>query len=152
RYLVRESAVGEPRIRELMANERLPPDELRARTDRLLFDTLKAATRQIPRYRSVRVDFDEKNVREAVVDRFPILHRTDLLERPAENYPESRGRWTTVGRTSGTSGTPLKVYRSLDSVRWENAFIERQFRWAGYRPGMARAYLRGDVVVPIQKS
>ena len=152
RYLVRESAVGEPRIRALLANERLSPEELRARTDRMLFDTLKAATRQIPRYRSIRVDFNVSNVREALVERFPILHRTDLLERPAENYPESRGRFTSVGRTSGTSGTPLHVYRSLDSVRWENAFIERQFRWAGYRPGMPRAYLRGDIVVPIGKS
>ncbi len=30
--------------------------------------------------------------------------------------------------------------------------IERQFRWAGYQPGMLRAYLRGDTVVPIDKS
>ena len=152
RYLVRERPVGERRIRTLLENERLPSEELRSRTDRLLFDTLKAATRQIPRYRSIRVDFNATNVREALVDRFPILHRTDLLERPAENYPRTRGSWTTVGRTSGTSGTPLQVYRSLDSVLWESAFIERQFRWAGYRPGMPRAYLRGDTVVPLDKT
>src|SRR5262245_9701972 len=80
RYLVRERTVGERRIRTLLANEWLPSGELRSRTDRLLFDTLKAATRQIPRYRSIRVDFNVRNVRKALVDRFPILHRTDLLE------------------------------------------------------------------------
>ncbi|MEJ0037129.1 MAG: hypothetical protein WDO68_13795 [Gammaproteobacteria bacterium] len=152
RFLVRESTVGERRVRSLLANERLPAEELRAVTDQLLFDTLKAAIRQIPRYRSVKVDFDAASAREALAARFPILDRTDLLGRSEDHYPQSGTRWAAVGRTSGTSGTPLKVYRSLDSVLWESAFIERQFRWAGYRPGMPRAYLRGDTVVPISKS
>jgi phenylacetate-CoA ligase len=152
RYLIRESTVGERRIRALLANERLPPEELRKHADRLLFETLKAATRQIPRYHSVRVDFNVTNVREALVDRFPIIDRSDLLGSRAQYYPKSRRSWTTVGRTSGTSGTPLSMYRSLDSILWESAFIERQFRWAGYRPGMPRAYLRGDTVVPIDRS
>jgi phenylacetate-CoA ligase len=152
RFLVRESTVGERRIRTLLENERLPPEALRARADRLLFDTLKAATRQIPRYRSIRVDFNAANAREVLAERFPIVERADLLGAPEEFYPTKRTAWSPVGRTSGTSGTPLKVYRSLDSVLWENAFLERQFRWSGYRPGMPRAYLRGDKVVPIEKS
>lgn len=154
RFLVRESTVGERRIRSLLANERLPPHELRPITDQLLFDTLKAATRQIPRYRSIKVDFNVANVREVLAERFPIIGRAELLGGAGEFFPKAGATypWTAVGRTSGTSGTPLKVYRSLDSVLWENAFIERQFRWGGYRPGMPRAYLRGDTVVPINKS
>jgi phenylacetate-CoA ligase len=154
RFLVRESTVGERRVRSLLANERLPPEELRPITDRLLFDTLKAATRQIPRYRSIKVDFTVDNVREVLAERFPIIGRTELVGGAGEYFPKAGSTypWTAVGRTSGTSGTPLKVYRSLDSVLWENAFIERQFRWAGYQPGMPRAYLRGDTVVPIDKS
>ena len=153
RFLVRESTVGERRIRTLLENERLSPEALRARTDRLLFDTLTAAIRRIPRYQSIKLDFNVGNVRDVLADRFPIIDKNDLLERSGEHYPKTgTGPWTAVGRTSGTSGTPLKVYRSLDSVLWESAFIERQFRWAGYRPGMPRAYLRGDTVVPINKS
>jgi len=154
RFLVRESTVGERRIRSLLANERLAPEELRPITDQLLFDTLKAATRQIPRYRSIRVDFTAANAREVLAERFPIIGRAELVGGEGEFFPKAGSTypWTAVGRTSGTSGTPLKVYRSLDSVLWENAFIERQFRWAGYQPGMPRAYLRGDTVVPINKS
>ena len=154
RFLVRESAVGERRIRSLLANERLPPEELRPITDQLLFDTLKAATRQIPRYRPIRVNFNVGNVRQVLAERFPIIGRAELLGGAGEFFPKAGATypWTAVGRTSGTSGTPLKVYRSLDSVLWENAFIERQFRWGGYQPGMPRAYLRGDTVVPINKS
>jgi phenylacetate-coenzyme A ligase PaaK-like adenylate-forming protein len=153
RFLVRESTVGERRVSSLLANERLPPEELRPITDRLLFDTLKAATRQIPRFRSIKVDFNAANARDVLAERFPVIGRAELLGGTGEFFPKSGTYpWTAVGRTSGTSGTPLKVYRSLDSVLWENAFIERQFRWAGYRPGMPRAYLRGDTVVPINKS
>ena len=154
RFLVRESTVGERRVSALQSNERLSPEALRARTDRLLFDTLTAAIRQIPRYRSIKPDFTVANVREVLTERFPIIDRHDLVDRPDEHYPKSGAKypWTAVGRTSGTSGAPLMVYRSLDSVLWETAFIERHLRWTGYRPGMPRAYLRGDKVVPITKS
>jgi phenylacetate-CoA ligase len=154
RFLVRDNLLCERRIQALVARERLPERELRSVTDRLLMDTLKAAVRRIPRYRSVKVDFNEASVREALVERFPIVDRNDLVERPAEHYPQAglvHSR-PIVGRTSGTTGTPLQVLRSLNSVLWENAFIERQFRWCGYRPGARRAYLRGDIVVPIDRS
>jgi phenylacetate-CoA ligase len=145
--------VGERRIRTLLENERLPAEDLRPRTDRLLFDTLTAAIRRIPRYQSIPLDFSAANAREVLAERFPIVEKPDLLAQPAAYYPKTgRKPWTAVGYTSGTSGTPLKVFRSLNSVLWETAFLERQFRWAGYRPGMPRAYLRGDMVVPISKS
>src|SRR6185369_10453298 len=79
RYLVRDSAVGERRVRSLLTNERLPADELRAITDQLLFDTLTAAIRQIPRYRSMKVDFNAANAREVLAERFPIVDRTNFM-------------------------------------------------------------------------
>src|ERR1044071_5122578 len=87
RFLVRESTVGERRIRSLLANERLPPEELRPITDQLLFDTLKAATRQIPRYRSIKVDFTAANVREVLAERFPVIGRTELVGGAGEFFP-----------------------------------------------------------------
>ena len=35
---------------------------------------------------------------------------------------------------------------------FEQAFVERQAAWAGYRPGERRAWLRGDPVVPAHQS
>jgi len=154
RFLVRDTLNSERRVRALLAHERLPRDKLEAVTDRLLTDTLRAATRHIPRYRGVKTTIDAGNVRETLVTQFPIIEKRDLTERPAEHYPHgSTPRlWTIVGRTSGTSGTPLQVFRSLNSVVWENAIVERHFRWSGYRPGMRRAFLRGDLVVPIERT
>jgi phenylacetate-CoA ligase len=49
-------------------------------------------------------------------------------------------------RTSGTSGTPLSVVQTLGAVIREEAFIQRQLRWIGWRPGRRRAWIRGDIV------
>lgn len=154
RFLVRDTLNSERRVQALFAHERLPRGQLEAVTDRLLTDTLRAATRHIPRYRGVKTTTDAGSVREALVTQFPIIEKRDLTERPAEHYPHGNTPrpWTIVGRTSGTSGTPLQVFRSLESVLWENAIVERHFRWSGYRPGMRRAFLRGDLVVPIERT
>lgn len=52
---------------------------------------------------------------------------------------------TTI-RTSGTSGTPLSLVQTLGAVIREEAFIQRQLGWIGWRPGQRRAWIRGDIV------
>lgn len=49
-------------------------------------------------------------------------------------------------RTSGTSGSPLTLVQSLGAVIREEAFIQRQLHWIGWRPGQRRAWIRGDLV------
>ena len=49
-------------------------------------------------------------------------------------------------RTSGTSGSPLSLVQSLGAVIREEAFIQRQLCWIGWRPGQRRAWIRGDLV------
>jgi phenylacetate-CoA ligase len=153
RFLVRDTLNSERRVQALLAHERLPREQLDAVTDRLLTDTLRAAMQRIPRYQGVKADFDAGNVRETLVEHFPVIERRDLTSRPAEYYPRGHTErpWTIVGRTSGTSGSPLRVFRSLKSVVWENAIVQRHLRWSGYRPGMRRAYLRGDLIVPTER-
>jgi phenylacetate-CoA ligase len=154
RFLVRDTLRHERRVQALLARERWPRERLDSVSNQLLVDTLKAAVRRIPRYRHLKTDFNVANVREALVEHFPVTDRRDLMSRPGDHYPYGSvpRPWTVVGRTSGTSGTPLRMFRSLESVLWQNAIIERQFRWSGYRPGMRRAYLRGDLVVPIDRA
>jgi phenylacetate-CoA ligase len=49
-------------------------------------------------------------------------------------------------RTSGTSGTPLRLVQTLGAVIREEGFVQRQLRWIGWRPGQRRAWIRGDLV------
>lgn len=78
----------------------------------------------------------------------PIVTKDDLLACRNQYYPKlgPAQLWTPRGLTSGTTGTPLDMYRSLDSVIWESAFLERHWRWSGFTGRMRRATLRGDHV------
>ena len=155
RYLVRDTLQAERRVQTLLAKEHLPQERREAITSQLLLETVRTAIRRIPKYQGLKAaDLHPGNVRDVLVERFPVIGKADLIGRPADYYPygHTARPWTIVGRTSGTSGTPLEVFRSLESVLWENAFVERHFRWSGYRPGMRRAYLRGDLIVPIDRT
>ena len=56
-----------------------------------------------------------------------------------------------ICKTSGTTGSPLEIFRNYDSVLYENAFLRRHWSWSGFKRGMRRATLRGDIVVPIDQ-
>jgi len=56
------------------------------------------------------------------------------------------------GTTSGTSGTPLKIKQSLESVQLEEAFSYRQRKWTGYSLFDRVAWIRGDKIVPVSQS
>lgn len=51
-------------------------------------------------------------------------------------------------KTSGTTGTPLKLVRDLASIRTEYAFIWRVWRSFGLDLSDRRAAMRGDFIVP----
>lgn len=53
--------------------------------------------------------------------------------------------------TSGSTGTPLRLLQTREAVVRQNAFIHRQLVWAGYHQGDRRAWIRGDVIVPIEQ-
>ena len=153
RSLLRDNIVCRRRVRRLIEHERLSADELCRITDAMLLRSLRHAAQRIPAYRAIPVSCGVADVRHWLRERVPIIGRDDLLRCRGELYPHGgKSRpWTTVGKTSGTSGAPLTIFRSLHSVVWEQAFIERHLSWCGYEPGMRRAYLRGDLVVPVER-
>lgn len=85
---------------------------------------------------------------EEVLTRLPVLRKNDVAgQSEALQARDLAGRRRFWGSTSGTSGTPLKLARTLDSIRFENAQVWRQMRWAGLADGARRVWLRGDMVV-----
>jgi phenylacetate-CoA ligase len=153
RAMARDNVLCGARVRRLLDQERWPPNELLALRRTLLHRTLTAAVRRIPAYRNIRLPASPNDIERVLTECFPIVSKEDLLESPERFYPPHRGGapWRILGRTSGTTGTPLTVERSLDSVIWENAFIRRHWHWSGYRGRMPRATLRGDMVVPLER-
>lgn len=151
--LLRDNFVCDRMIAKLRSHERYTAEELRSISRRLLMRTLRAATRKIPFYRDIKIDASDKEAESILVNAFPIITKHDLLSKKGVLYP-NRGKawpWTIIGETGGTTGSPVRLLRSYQSIVWQNAFIKRQWSWVGFRDGMARAILRGDMVVPVEK-
>lgn len=153
RGLVRENAIALRRARALQATERLAPDELAQRQDALLAATLHAAAERLPAYAGLRGRIPSRGLREFLREAVPLHGKDELLRQRARYYP-NQGRprgWWSIGKTSGSTGTPLDVFRSLDSTLWEHAFHVQHWGWAGFRRGRWQAVLRGDLVVPLEQ-
>lgn len=77
-----------------------------------------------------------------------LLSKAALRQDPARHLRPRRLRTmlrNTI-RTSGSTGSPLALVQSLGAVIREEAFIQRQLSWTGWRPGQRRAWIRGDIV------
>jgi len=141
-------------MHQLMLHERLNADDIEQLQMRGLYRTLQRALREFSYYEGVSPRFGVNDAKSVLRDNFAVIDKTTLLDNRAELYPH-RGKvrpWELVGKTSGTTGTPLIVYRSAESAAMEQAFIQRHWTWAGFLPGDTRVTLRGDMVVPMEQS
>ncbi|MBE2260097.1 MAG: phenylacetate--CoA ligase family protein [Rhodobacteraceae bacterium] len=145
RAMIRDNPVTGSRIDRLMEIGASSQPVIREIEGHYLRRTLQAAVANLPAYRSARF---LKAATSASLSEFPLISKQDLLESPTRYYPRLglKKLVTSIGKTSGTTGTPLTVYRSLNSVIWEYAFVHRHWSWSGFRRGMPRATLRGDIV------
>jgi phenylacetate-CoA ligase len=82
----------------------------------------------------------------------PLLTKAELRRQPAPHLRPRRpgSLLRTTIRSSGTSGSPLTLVQSLGALVREQAFVYRQLRWIGWRPGGRRAWIRGDIVCDAQ--
>jgi phenylacetate-CoA ligase len=155
RNVLRENELCRRHVSQLFAHERATDGALSAFQNEMLRKTLASASKQIPAYSGV------KNVPKACAadelipflrQNFPVISKKELISARSDYYPH-HGKvwpWTILGKTSGTTGSPLDVFRSYDSVVWENAFVRRHWQWSGFRQGMRRATLRGDQILGLE--
>jgi phenylacetate-CoA ligase len=154
RFALRDNALCAARVRTLLSHESWNSARLDDLRDKLLERTLLAAHRRLPAYAATHPRLRPCHIVSFLRENYPIVDKTDLLTQREHFYPYN-GRslpWLPKGKTSGTTGTPLEIFRSVNSLVWENAFIKRHWFWAGFTDGMKRATLRGDHVVPLQQT
>jgi phenylacetate-CoA ligase len=79
---------------------------------------------------------------------WPVLEKETLRERPAAFL--ARPAWLAISaNTSGTTGMPLSLRRSLANVAYEQAVLDHLLEGAGVPPeGCRAAVLRGDDIKP----
>lgn len=109
------------------------------------------ARRRVPYYRDLfdRLDIDPARWTSLEdLNVIPELGKDDVIAA-GERLLADNGPWLRFkGSTSGTTGRALRGWRDRASIAFEQAFVDRQAAWAGYRRGERRAWLRGDPVVP----
>ena len=153
RHLVRRNPFALARAKALIARESLPAEALEQRQQELLRATLRSAAR-LPAYASMAPLPAGVDARDWLRQHYPVISKPDLVAGRHLYYPNhgKRQPWWPSGKTSGSSGAPLEIFRSIDSVVWEEAFQLQFWAWAGHRNGNAQVILRGDQVTPISQS
>jgi phenylacetate-CoA ligase len=137
---------------DLASREFTEPAQHRARQNYLLEQVIRSA-RDIPAYAYHAGKAGSGDALAALSDAFPIIDKSMLLRQRSDFFPGGKiPRYrSTVAATSGTTGTPLDVYRSLGSILWEEAFHLQHWNWAGWNRGQRQAVLRGEIVIPVGK-
>jgi len=137
---------------DMISRECAHPGVHLARQEELLERIFREALRT-PAYAQYAARSVGKNRLAALRDIFPIIDKSTLLRQRGDFFrdgklPKFR---STVAATSGTTGTPLDVYRSFGSSLMEEAFHLQHWHWAGWSRGQRQAVLRGEIVVPVAR-
>lgn len=142
------------RYRELMSNMLAGREELDRRQGDALERLLRDAYEYSPFYRQSIVESVGPEGLEsefdpfAVLDRLPLLEKSDLRDHMAEVLSRDPQRRTvTVTHTSGTTGTPMSVEVDSESLQWTFAEWERYYRWMGLPQTFRSVRLSGRIVV-----
>ena len=78
------------------------------------------------------------------INKLPVLKKSDIRENP-NSIKQGRGFLTKKGFTSGTTGSPLVVYRDYDSILNEHAYIWWYRINSGLNPKDRKISIRGDL-------
>ncbi|MCC6145799.1 MAG: phenylacetate--CoA ligase family protein [Candidatus Hydrogenedentes bacterium] len=150
RKMMREGRRFERQLEEIERTQYLSSDALASWHEAMLGKLLSHAVQHVPYYRELGLAGLVAKARPAeALAAFPIIDKAIVREHGARFMADNASRPLFKGSTSGTTGTPLTLYQDLGAINRENAFIWRQLEWAGLKRGERRAWLRGDLVVPV---
>jgi phenylacetate-CoA ligase len=144
RMLIRSTKFTQQKCEELTTHEK-DINLLNTYQASQLKEVLEQASKKVPFYQNIPL-VDSGNLSS-----FPIIAKFDILAQPEAFYDSTIKGLQIEGSTSGTTGTPLSIPQNWKSVITEQAFISRSLQWAGYQKGDKRAWIRGDMIVPMEQ-
>lgn len=145
RYLLLNNIIFRVRIARL--NKELSAKQIKEYREKALRKTLIAAKTNLLNYNDINIPSSEEDAESFLVSNIPIITKKDLQNKKKLFYPNYNKNfpWSIIGRTSGTTGSPLDVVRSYNSILWENVFVHKhwsQVKEVGEKS--VRVTLRGD--------
>ena len=144
RKLMREGKSQLAVLKIIKYNE-YDPVTIKEFSDSRLTSVLEKAKADVPFYKG--------DVKDTPVDlaEFSLISKFDVKDRADDFLVRSNRGIFVTGTTSGTTGTPLAIKQSMESIIREQAFVARHLEWAGFAAGDRRAWIRGDMIVPLNQ-
>lgn len=130
----------------------LSQEELGELQSQKLQALIQHAYQNVPYYREVfdRLHLKPDDIRKpADLQKLPLLGKQEIRQNPDAMFARNADRTKmNVMATSGTTGSPLKVYVTSHNAATERALNLRMRHWGGWHPNDKRATLSGYSVVP----
>ncbi len=155
RALLREGKPFQNIVMDVAKTQWLEKDGLTEYRDNKLLKLLCYASEHVPFYREYadRIVVAGKRIDSIkTLDKYPLLDKTIVRNAGQQLLSDTTINLLFKSSTSGTTGTPLTLYQDLRAINYENAHIWRQLLWAGFTQGAKRAWIRGDMIVPVRVS
>lgn len=146
-YLLRYNYLFKTRLKRVKEYHDIDKQKLAELKNDKFLKSLRRAYSQSEFYKRY---YDEHGVNINHVQSMDDLHLLPVLKKEHirkhyHDFLTTNKSLLTKGYTSGTSGTPLTLYRNYESVIEENAYLWAQRSLCGHEPGMRAISLRGDL-------
>ncbi len=144
-YYLRYNLYFKQEVKKVLEHKEWDSSQLQHCQNEAFLSVLHQAVKRSPFYQKLYATYgvDIQNIKSVddIAD-LPIITKKEVREHLESIYIGNP--WVkTKGHTSGTSGTPLVVYRDYRSTLKEGAYIWAQRAMFGYQPGMKTVSLRG---------
>ena len=151
RRRLREGRQFSSLLDEALSTQWLDAEAMAAYQTSELQRVLDHATATVPFYRARHAGTPRQEPVTEWLARLPLLTKAEV-RAAGDEIRSSTHRWPMFkGSTSGTTGAPLVLLQDLHAITRENVFLARQLHWAGWTPGCRRAWIRGDMVTPVEQ-
>lgn len=154
RKAIREGSYSQRVLKEITETQWLSRSELAQLQNERTRAVVRHAFQFVPYYRELlnRNGWTLSQFESASdIAKLPLLTKKEIAANPKAFVSERPFTWRFRASTSGTSGTPLRLYQDIRAIVREHAFLHRHLEWAGFRSGERRAWLRGDLIVPVDQ-
>lgn len=147
KYALRSYPVIRPYIKEVESLYAMSADELSRRNEKRFLKIFRRAYDKSPFYRKLYMEAEIRKEDITCLDdikKLPVVTK-DMVKQHADEML-TMPRWTMIGaNTSGTTGTPLKVYQSWSSIWRSQAYTYCARKRNGFTYGQPLVSLRGNL-------
>ncbi|MDP8230599.1 MAG: hypothetical protein P9L93_05795 [Candidatus Gorgyraea atricola] len=150
--LLREGRMFQRLVSELEKSQYYSEEELRNLQNEKFRIIIKHSYENVPYYRRLfkKLNLKPEDFKDiSDISKLPMISKPDVRVNPDDFLAKNINRlFTRTVFSSGTTGSPLKIFRDMYLINFENAILTRQYRWAGFNPGDKKVIIRSSPIVP----